>query len=201
MPTYGLDISEHQAHTLRSQAAWDAIKDSKFNDFIILRRGFGVNINEDSSYKDFYWKAKKIGIDDISSYWFSYAINADEAKQEAQNYIDLTNRDGLALNCLIFDLEDNSKFQKYGISLTSAFVNQQIEAFVGTIRQNGLNAAVYASQWVLQDLVDWDLIHDLGCGVWNARYNGVDEVRGWMHQYTDQEWISIFGPFDANVRY
>lgn len=201
MAKYGLDISEHNEDTMSTPAAWEALKNSKYNDFIILRRGFGVNINEDSCYKDFYYKAKDIGIDDISSYWFSYAVDTEEAKQEANNYLELTNRDGLALNCLIFDIEDNKKYQRYGIRMTSGFVNQQIEAFVGTLKAAGMNCAVYSSQWIFQDLVDWDLIRELGCGVWSARYGAKDEVRGWMFQFTEQEYISDFGPFDANIRY
>lgn len=201
MAKYGLDISEHNEGTLESLSAWEAIKNSKFKDFIILRRGYGVTPSQDSCYLQWYKNAKQIGIDDISSYWFSYALNADEAKIEAQNYIKITEQDGLALNALIMDLEDNGKFHANGISLTSKFINQQIEAFIGELKAAGLNSAVYTSQWICQDLLDWDLIKELGCGVWNAAYSQDDAIKGWMFQYTDSEYIDGIGPFDANIRY
>jgi len=201
MAKYGLDISEHNEGTLSSYHAWDKIKESKFKDFIILRRGYGVTPSQDSCYLQWYKNAKRIGIDDISSYWFSYALNADEAKIEAQNYIKITEQDGLALNALIMDLEDNGKFRANGITLTSKFINQQIEAFIGELKKAGLNSALYTCQWICKDLLDWDLIKELGCGIWNAAYSQEDAIRGWMFQYTDNEYIDGIGPFDANIMY
>ena len=201
MAKYGLDISEHNEVTLSSYNTWDKIKESKFKDFIIIRRGYGVTPSSDSCYFQWYKNAKRIGIDDISSYWFSYALTADEAKIEARSYIKMTEQDGLALNAMIMDLEDNGKFQANGITLTSKFINQQIEAFIGELKKAGLNSAVYTSQWICQDLLDWDLIKELGCGVWNAAYSQEDAIRGWMFQYTDSEYIDGIGPFDANIMY
>ena len=201
MARYGLDLSEHNEDTMKSPAAWDAIKNSRYKDFIILRRGYGVVPTEDSCYLNFYHSARDIGIEDISSYWFSYALDADEARTEAQNYLKMTEHDGLLLNAVIMDLEDNKKFQNYGIRLTKKFVNAQIEAFIRVLKNAGLNTAVYASEWVFQDLVDWDLIRELGCGVWNAAYDKEDEIKGWLHQFTEKEYINQFGPFDANLCY
>lgn len=201
MSRYGLDMSEHNEYTMSKYGAWDKLKNSKFSDFIILRRGYGVTPTSDSCYLKFYDKAKKIGITDISSYWFSYALNAEEAKIEAQNYLTMIEQDGKLLNAVIMDLEDNSKFQSNGITMTAKFVNQQIEAFVKVLKNAGLNTAVYTSQWIFQDLVDWDLIKELGCGVWNAAYSQKDAIKGWLFQYTDNEWIDNIGPFDANIMY
>lgn len=201
MAKYGIDISEHNLDTMSSPAAWDALQRSKFTDFIILRRGYGVVPTQDPSYFEYYHNAKKIGINDISSYWFSYALDADEAKKEAENYLNLTNNDGVLLNAVIMDIEDNKKYERYKIKLTSKFVNTQIESFIRVLKNAGLNTAVYTSQWILQDLVDWDLIRELGCGVWNAAYSQEDQIKGWIHQYTDNEYIESFGPFDANIMY
>ena len=199
MLKYGLDISEHNEDVMRSPAAWDALKNSQYKDFIILRRGYGVVPTEDKCYINYYHSARNIGISDISSYWFSYALDADEARAEAQNYLKLTQHDGVLLNAVIMDLEDNNKFQRYGISLTKKFVNQQIEAFIRVLKDAGLNTAVYSSQWVFQDLVDWDLIKELGCGVWNAAYSQDDAIKGWLFQYTDRHYIKQYGPFDCNI--
>lgn len=201
MARYGLDISEHNRYAMNKPNAWQKIKNSKFGDFLILRRGYGVNPRSDSCYLEFYDKAKEVGISDISSYWFSYALDPEEAKIEAQNYLKMTEEDGKLLNAVVMDLEDNEKFKNYGVTLTARFVNQQIEAFIKVLKDAGLNTAVYTSQWVFQDLVDWDLIKELGCGVWNAAYSQEDKIKGWLFQYTDDEWVEDVGPFDANIMY
>lgn len=199
---YGLDLSENNDYTLKNPIAWDIIQDSKFTDFVILRRGFGVSAEEDSNYLEYYNKAKSIGIDDISSYWFSYALDPDEARQEAYNYLDMTNNDNLALNRMILDLEMNSKFQRNGISkLTSNFVNGQMKAFLKVLIDHGMNVAIYSSQWVFEDLYDMEWIEDNNVAIWNACYGNKDYIKGWMWQYTESEYIRDLGPFDANIKY
>lgn len=201
MARYGLDLSENNEGTMRYDSSWEALKNSKYTDFIILRRGFGVNPEEDTCYLNFYQKAKDIGIHDISSYWFSYALDPSEAKIEAENYLKMTEKDGLLLNAVIMDFEDNNKYKKYGINITSKFVNGQIEAFIKPLKEAGLNTAVYSSEWILTDLLDWDLVKELGFGIWNASYNPIDNVKGWIWQFTESEYINGIGPFDANVMY
>ena len=200
---YGFDISEHKEHIFTKQAAWDALMNSKFKDFIILRAGFGVSGEEDSCFIDFYHRAKDNGIKDISAYWFMYGETPTEAEKEAYNFIRIIDKYGVELNTMILDFEDNNKWQSHGICLSPNYVNTMIQSFLNVLLKEGLNSALYSSQWIIQDSLDWDFIKNNSIGVWNARYGGEDEVKAWMWQYTDNEYIpnTDWGPLDANVRY
>ena len=202
MDKFGFDISYANEGTLNNPRAWEAIKNSKFNDFVIIRRGYGVSGTEDDCYKRWYENAKNIGIDNISSYWFSYALNPQDAAREAEEYVRLTEKDGLALNCLILDFEDNDYWANNGYRITPSMAQAHCEAFLNVLKNAGLNCAIYSSQYIFQDILDW---RKLGVGVWNAAYSVSDEIRGWMFQYTSTEYISYmgeeFGPFDANIMY
>lgn len=201
---YGLDISEHKEHIFSKQAAWDALMKSKFKDFIILRAGFGVSGEEDSCFLDFYHRAKENGFTDISAYWFMYGETPEEAEKEAYNFIRIVEKHGMLLNAMILDFEDNDKWRRHGIQIDYNFTNKMIEAFIGVLRKEKLNSALYASQSVLEDFVDWKTVRDMGFGVWNARYGGEDDIKGWLWQYSDNEYInpnSPWGPLDANVMY
>jgi len=201
MATYGLDISENNESSLRYRACWDAIKRSKFKDFIIIRMGYGVSPEEDSKFLDYYYKAQEIGIKDISAYWFSYATTADEAKKEAHNFINMTEKFGVSLTHMIMDFENNEKYQKYDIDITAKFANQQVKAFLGELKAAGLNCGLYASEWIINDLLGLDWFIENGIFVWNAQYGKVDDVKAYMWQFTSEQYIEKFGPFDANMRY
>ena len=198
MDKRGLDISVHNDNVLSSDAAWQAIKDSQFNDFIILRRGYGVNATEDECYKEWYERARSIGITDISSYWFSYALSPEEAAYEAEQYAEMTKKDGLALTAVILDFEDNAKWQKAGYYITPKMANAHCKAFIDVLKKYGLNCAIYSGQYILTNIIDWQ---SLGCSVWNAAYSQEDQIRGWIFQYTDSQYIGRYGPFDANIMY
>ena len=198
MKRYGLDLSEHQARLINDDGFWEALMQSQFKDFIILRRGYGVSGTEDKAYKGLYNRAYEAGIRDISSYWFSYALSPADAVKEAEEYVRLTENDGLGLNCMILDFEDNSYWKKNGYTLSSSMANAHCSAFLDVLKAKNLNCAVYASQWVLQHILDW---RALGVAVWNAAYDLDDEIKAWMFQYTESQYIGNYGPFDANVVY
>lgn len=198
MDKRGLDISVHNEIVLSNDAAWQAIKDSQFSDFIILRRGYGVNATEDERYKEWYERAQSIGIKDISSYWFSYAMSPEEAAYEAEQYAQMTKDDGLALSAVILDFEDNSKWYRYGYDITPSMANAHCKAFIDVLKKHNLNCAVYSGQYILTNILDW---RSLDCAVWNAAYSQEDQIRAWMFQYTDSQYIGTYGPFDANIMY
>lgn len=200
---YGFDISEHKDHIFSKQAAWDALMKSKFKDFLILRAGFGVNGEEDYNFVDYYHKARNMGLDDISAYWFMYAETPAEAEKEANNFIEVVEKHKVLLNAMILDFEDNTKWQAHGIELTPSFTNSMVQAFLKVLLKKGYNTALYSSQWVLQDLLDWKFIRDNNVGIWNARYGGEDDIKGWLWQYSESEYIpgTDWGPLDANIMY
>lgn len=199
---FGLDLSYHNAKVLDDPKAWEAIKNSKFKDFVILRRGYGVSGTEDECYKRWYENAKRIGITDISSYWFSYALSPEAAAEEAQVYIDMTEKDGLGLTAMILDFEENNYWTKNGYKITPHMANAHCKAFLDVLKKAGLNCALYTGQYILEEVIDWQA---LGVSIWNAAYSQSDHIRGWMFQYTDSQYIEYegqsYGPFDANIMY
>lgn len=202
MDKFGFDISYANEGTLNNPRAWEAIKNSKFKDFVIIRRGYGVSGTEDDCYKRWYENAKAAGITNISSYWFSYALSPQDAAKEAEAYVRLTEKDGLALNCLILDFENNDYWVKNGYTITPSMAQAHCEAFLNVLKNAGLNCAIYSSQYIFEDILDW---RSLGVGVWNSAYSVSDSIRGWMFQYTASEYVyyqgESFGPFDANIMY
>lgn len=78
----GLDISSYQ-----SGISFDAIKNSEYSNFIILRGGFtgwgtGVNYNKDNCFEGFYSSAKSKGIP-VGCYWYSCANTYEKGVAEA----------------------------------------------------------------------------------------------------------------------
>lgn len=204
MKQYGVDLSENNARTMSAPDAFEKLKASDYGDFIILRRGYGANEpEEDSCYKDFYNRAKAAGFDNICSYWFSYATSPEAAEREAKHYLRMTEEDGLALDTLILDFENNSLWERVGYKLSPQMAFDHCYAFLKVLHDAGLRNAVYASQWVLQDILDWRTLHEeFGTAVWNACYNPTDEIQAWMWQFSESLYLDdIGGPFDANVRY
>ena len=201
MATYGLDISENNDRSLSQRRCWQAIRDSKFKDFIIIRMGYGVNPERDEKFLDYYYRAKEFGFTDISAYWFSYATNKDEAKREAHNFIEMTEKLGVGLTHMIMDFENNDKFVNRNISITKNFATTQVQTFLGELKAAGLNCGLYASEWIINDLLGLDWFVKNGIFVWNAQYGKTDDVKAYMWQFTSEQYIEGFGPFDANMRY
>ncbi len=74
---YGLDLSQHNGSVNFSRVA-------QTNDFVILRAGFGWSTDQkDPRFEEYYQQAKAHNLR-VGAYWYTYARNLDEAKQEAE---------------------------------------------------------------------------------------------------------------------
>ena len=71
----GVDISKHNSIN------WNKVRKTEI-DFVLIRAGFGVN-TVDEKFIENIENAIKCGFD-IGIYWFSYASNPIQAKQEAE---------------------------------------------------------------------------------------------------------------------
>ena len=71
----GVDISKHNSIN------WNKVRKTEI-DFVLIRAGFGVN-TVDEKFIENIENAIKCGLD-IGVYWFSYASNPIQAKQEAE---------------------------------------------------------------------------------------------------------------------
>ncbi|MDE7138909.1 MAG: hypothetical protein K2O29_10740, partial [Ruminococcus sp.] len=127
--TKGIDVSEHQG-----VIDWDKVKSSGKVDFAILRVGYGKELSQvDRQFERNYSECKRLNIP-VGAYWYTYAVTAEEAKQEAS--VCLRTLAGKSFEYPVaFDIEENS-------SLTNA--SELCEAFCSEIEKAGYYTAIYS---------------------------------------------------------
>lgn len=134
----GIDVSYCQ-----NEVDWDAAKASGLVDFAILRAGYGREPSQvDTQFSRNYAACKRLGIP-CGAYWFSYAMSADEAKREAQVFLQ-TIKGKLFEYPVYMDLELAKQF-----ALGKAACSEMADAFLSTMEQAGYYAGLYCSTYYL----------------------------------------------------
>ena len=135
----GLDLSSYQAGI-----NFDAIKNSEYNQFVILRGGFtgwgtGVSYNKDSSFETFYSQAKAKGIP-VGCYWYSCADTREKGIAEA-NFLYENCLKGKQFEYPIYmDVEDSHWQVGKKDGVTAA-----IKGFCETLEAKKFYVGIYAS--------------------------------------------------------
>lgn len=153
----GIDVSYCQ-----NEVDWDAAKASGLVDFAILRAGYGKEPNQvDTQFNRNYAACKRLGIP-CGAYWFSYAMSADEAKREAQVFLQTIK--GKSFEYPVYmDLESEKQF-----ALGKAACSAIVDAFLNTLEQAGYFAGLYCSTYYLDNYL-LDSIKSR-YAVWCAQY-------------------------------
>ena len=126
----GIDLSEHNGIV-----DWSKIK----TDFVLLRAGYGKETNQvDSRFGEYYSAAKTHGIP-IGAYWYSYAMDEDEARQEADVFL-ATICDKQFEYPVFYDVEEEKQFE-LGKEKLSAI----IRAFLERVEAAGYFVGLYGS--------------------------------------------------------
>lgn len=130
MIKYGIDVSQWQG-----DIDWNAVK----TDFAILRAGYGKIASQmDVKFERNYKGAKAAGIP-VGAYWYSYAKSVDEARQEANVFIQFLK--GKQFEYPVYmDVEEQST-----LSLGRDKVSDIIIAFLDEMEKNGYFAGLYMS--------------------------------------------------------
>lgn len=186
--TKGIDVSEHNGWV-----DWDAVAAAGYK-FAIVRCSYGRS-GVDEMFQHNVTEATKRGIK-CGAYHYSYAINVDQARQEALHCRRVIDRAGVLLEMPVwYDMEDADGYKaRNGFSFDVDEITEMCRVFVDTL---GLDCGVYASYSWLCNYIDW---LSLGCAVWNAEWGNTDDIKGYMWQYTDGEYIG--GKYyDANIIY
>ena len=185
----GIDVSSFQ-----KEIDWQKVADSDVS-YAIIRCGYG---NDEISQDDSYWKynadeCTRLGIP-FGVYIYSYAMNVEEAKSEAEHVLRLV--EGYDLSYPIyFDLED----EKYTGKLTNKEIADIAEVFCDTVEAAGYDVGIYANlYWFNNKLTDsrfdqWPK--------WIAQYNSQCDYRGeyTMWQCTSSGIVDgIEGTVDLN---
>lgn len=164
----GIDVSYHQGNI-----NWSNVKAAGI-DFAILRLGYRGYSNgslvTDSKFAAYMQDAISVGMP-LGVYFWTEAINVDEAVQEAQYVIDkLAPYKASITMPVVIDWELNSNSRHGGLSKET---NTTIcTAFCDLIKQNGYTPMIYANISDLNNNLD-------GVGlsqkyeIWVARYNNI----------------------------
>lgn len=126
----GIDLSCHNG-----SIDWTKVK----ADFVILRAGYGKESSQkDNRFEEYYAGAKAHGIP-VGAYWYSYAMNEDEAIQEADVFISTIK--GKQFEYPVFyDVEENKQFD-----LGKEKVSAIMRAFLERVEAAGYFVGLYGS--------------------------------------------------------
>ena len=190
-----IDVSEFQ-----STIDWKKVKASGIN-YAIIRVGgrFGVSgkIYEDSKFSINIKNAINSGIK-VGVYFFTQAVNTNEAIQEARYTLDKIKGYTITLPVYI-DTEwlDSGRHN----NITRRQRTDVCKAFCEEIKKNGYNAGVYAStSWANNNLI----MSELPYSIWIAQYYKECQYKGSydIWQYSSSGSVSgISGNCDMNILY
>ena len=193
MALKGIDVSQWQG-TIN----WNLVKNDGVQ-FAFLRAGFGKN-NIDTTYHRNAREANRVGIP-IGLYWFSYALNVDMARKEAQYAVQAAKNYKITYP-IAFDLEYDtvSYASKKGVTITKSLATQMAKAFCEEVKRLGYIPMVYTNLDYLNRYFDRSqLPYDL----WYAHYASkaaIADKEIW--QYSSKGKVAgISGNVDMNYGY
>ncbi|MEG0506795.1 MAG: GH25 family lysozyme, partial [Longicatena sp.] len=186
-----LDISENN-----EKINWEEVKDSGVIDGVILRIGYGYDLNDpfnqiDKTFIYNYNECKRLGIP-VGLYLYSYGESLEDSTNEAKRIISLLGLLNIKPHDLAFPIYyDLEEFRDASLPLTEMAVN-----FSEIIKSAGFNPGIYASTYYYYDFLDYDAIKNYS--LWVAQYADFCEFKysmdGW--QYTS---IGLIPGISTNV--
>ena len=197
-----IDVSEFQY-----SIDWDAVKKSGI-DFAMIRigfRGYGSagNIAEDVRFKENIKGALNAGLD-VGVYFFAYAKNTTEAKEEASWVINTLKKYGISKSqCkyIAYDFESWNQNRVKGVSVSQ--INKNTTTFLQTVSNAGYTPVLYGNAYDLKNRFDTDSIVSKfkNCIVWLAHYADDTTYKSYdMWQYSSTGKINgISGNVDLNI--
>ena len=154
MTKNGIDVSEWQG-----DIDWNKVK----TDFVVIRAGYGKEISQkDKKFERNYSGAKAAGIP-CGAYWYSYAVNEDEARREAAVCIEVLK--GKQFEYPIYLDVEEKKVLDLGREKVSAIIN----AFLLELEKAGYYAGLYMSSYYLTNYTT-DYIRNRFV-IWVANYD------------------------------
>lgn len=160
----GVDVSSHQ-----QDIDWQAVAAAGV-EFAMIRVGYRGytegEIQPDAYFEQNIRLAQEAGLD-VGVYFFSQAINADEALEEAQFVLDALEGHSLQYP-VIFDWEDIEAEARTD-GMDSIILSGCAYAFCNAIEQAGYRAGVYFNQ--RQGYQEFDLLKLQDYIFWLAEYN------------------------------
>lgn len=173
----GIDISQWQGTIDFTKVKAAGI------DFAILRTGYSTTI--DNRFKEYVKGCRNAGIPVKGVYHFSYALNADQARQEAVFCLTLVRQAGLSKDTVIFydfEYDTVAKAQTKGVKLGADQCQTFTKAFCDYIQSQGYKAGIYCNNDYRKNMYKGKLIDDYV--FWLADYTGEPDHPCAFQQYT-----------------
>ena len=201
----GIDVSE-----FNGLINWEYVKRSGI-DFAMIRigyRGYGAagNFMEDAAFRRNIEGAKRAGLK-VGIYFFTQAVNKEEAVEEANWVLNILNQSGYADKIdypIAIDTEWSTAPNNSGRAdnLDVATRTLVCKTFCEVIQQNGYTPMIYASRNWFYDNLNMDELNQFD--IWVAQYNSYTDYTGHyeMWQHTSEGTVSgISGHVDLNIGY
>ncbi len=191
----GMDISYFQGNIDFSK-----VKSSGIN-FAIIREGYRQTV--DTKFATYVKGCKDNGIEIKGVYHFSYALNVEQAKQEAKFCIQQMKNAGLGKDVIIFfdfEYDTVTKAKNQGVNLGYNECNAHTKAFCEYVTSQGYKAGIYANGDYYKNMYDKSLLSKYI--FWLADYSGDPDYPCIFHQYTSSGKVNgISGNVDLNYYY
>lgn len=187
----GIDVSEWQG-----KIDWNKVRAAGIK-FAMIRAGYGSN-NTDKQFVRNISECNRLGVP-CGVYWFSYALNTEQAAREAQHCL-ATVKPYRVEYPVCFDLEyDSIRYAKQkGVTIGRALATAFVEAFCGEVEKAGYYAMNYANKDYLRNMFDMAKLgrYDLWYAFWAST---CDRKDAGLWQYSSKGSVpGIRGNVDMN---
>lgn len=195
---HGIDVSEYQ-----DEIKWKKVKSSGA-DFVFIRAGYRSSesgeLKEDADFRNNMKKAEKAGVM-CGAYFFSQALNENEAVEEAEYLLKLVKRYDVEMPLVIdYELYNGGRLQQKveaGEMPASSMYHDVVLAFCRRVEKEGYESAVYANYDMLTNYMDSTLLDDEAV-IWAAQYGGACDVKG-NYLYWQCAEDAAVGGIEGNV--
>ena len=171
----GIDVSEFQS-------ALDLSKTSGYG-FVIIRAGYGNVISQkDKAFEYHVQNAIKAGMK-IGAYWFSYALNEEDARKEADVCAAVLEKYKSRISLPVFfdyEYDSESYSKRHGVTPTKDLITRLTLAFIGRIEAHGYKGGYYTNLDYLSRLYDYDRMKSKT--LWLAQYEGTAKYPYYIRQ-------------------
>ena len=164
MAIKGIDVSEHNGNV-----NYEKVKKAGV-EYVIIRAGYGrYKDQKDTKFDRNYSECKRLGIP-CGVYWYSYAINETQARQEAKTCLEVIKGKQFEYP-IYFDLEEKKQF-----ALGKNVCSSLVKAFCSEMEKAGYFAGLYCSTYWLTNYINDDVKKSYT--LWVAEYDSSCHYKG-----------------------
>ncbi len=175
-------------------------------DFVMIRLGYGSDLQsqDDSRFESNVKKCEKIGMP-WGAYLYSYALNTDDAKSEAEHTIRLLKGKKPTFP-IAFDMEDADGYKAKHGAMKSSLLISICKTYLSQIEKAGYYPMLYSSLYFIRDYLNDNALIDK-YDIWVAQWYSKCEYSGktlgmWQYggeiNYLESNTISGVGIVDKD---